>query len=737
MVSSTKAQRHRGTKIRLQRRTILCGLTVLLTWMAPQAAQAYIGPGAGLVVVGSFFVMILAFLSAFLALLTWPIRYLIRSIRYQQAFKRAKIRKLVILGLDGLEPSITERFLAEGKLPNLAKLKEQGCYRKLGTVLPPLSPVAWSTFQTGCNPGKHNIFDFLTRDKRSYYPRLSSTEIGTHARELNLGLFKIPLGRTDSYQLLRKGVPFWKILGDHGIFSNVIRVPITFPPEKFYGVSLSAMCVPDLRGTQGTFSYFTTRSAEMDIYEGGERIRVERNGKTISTELIGPSIGTGKQKKTLICPFTVQFNGKPDQAELRVSGSTVKLRKGEYTDWVTVKFKVSSMSNQEGICQFLLLDNDPDFDLYVTPIHLSPYKPAMPIAHPFVYSAYLAKRQGPYATLGLAEDSWALNERIINERAFLHQCVIADEEREEMFFDALSKVQRGVCVCVFDGTDRIQHTFWRYLDPDHPVNRTLGDQQNEKVIEELYMRMDGIVGKTMKKCDEDTVLMVISDHGFNGFRHGLDLNRWLEENGYLTLKPDGRGKKFLEGVDWSQTRAFAVGLAGIYLNIKGREAQGIVSEGNEAHQLRREIAEKLAGTVHPSSGDTAVLKVYNALEDYSGPYRTEAPDLIIGYNKLFRVSWETAIGQVTDSVFHDNTKSWAGDHCIDPRLIPGVIFCNRNIADESPRLMDLAPTALNLVGVDVPPHMDGKSLNVSVSAQSNENQPAAKGETPDLATAGA
>lgn len=677
----------------------------------PAAIVAYIGPGAGFVVASSFLAILLAFLSAVAVLLTWPIRYLVRSIKGRKAYAKCRIKKLVILGLDGLEPSLAEKFMAEGKLPHLSKLKDQGCYRKLGTVLPPLSPVAWSSFLTGCNPGKHNIFDFLTRDKRSYYPKLSSVEISGPKRTIKFGKYHIPLGGGSS-QLLRKGKPFWSILGEHGIFSNIIRVPITFPPEKFYGVSLSAMCVPDLRGTQGTFSYYTTGKEKLDIYEGGDRIHVQRNDNVITADLIGPKNPVLRDKQFLTCPYSVTLNGQPGRAVLKIDGQKHTLNKNEYTEWIEVTFRAAPGMNIRGICQFLLLADEPEFELYVTPIHISPDNPAMPISHPGVYATYLSKKQGAYATLGLAEDSWALNEKIIDEKAFLRQCVQADEEREIMFFDALEKVKRGLCVCVFDGTDRLQHTFWRYLDSEHPANRAIADQHNEKVIEELYMRMDGIVGKTLEGCDEETVLMVISDHGFNSFLYGVDLNCWLEENGYLFRKEKGTGKKYLEEVDWSQTRAFALGLAGIFLNIEGRESQGIVSPGKEAEKLREEIIEKLTGLKHASRNDTAVIRVYNASKTYAGPYKEEAPDLIVGYNKGYRVAWQTAVGDITDSVFHDNIKSWAGDHCIDPSLIPGVLFCNRDITQQDPRLMDLAPTALELFGVDVPSHMDGKPLGV-------------------------
>lgn len=690
----------------------MVGVGVLLY---PDNAQAYIGPGAGFAVGTTLFAFFAALISGLVAILFWPIRWVIRFVRGRKALAKARVKRVVILGLDGMEPTLADRFMAEGKMPNLKKLAETGTYSRLGTTAPPLSPVAWSTFLTGCNPGKHNVFDFLTRDRRTYMPLLSSVDIREPSRIWKIGRYRIPLGKAN-IRLLRKGKPFWNVLGEHGIFSSIIRVPITFPPEPFRGVLLSAMCVPDLRGSQGTFSYYSTRASVEEEYIGGEQIRVKREGDRIRSHLVGPPDSTVDKGESLRCRFEVRI-GNDNAVTLEVSGHTHKLIPGTYTPWVEVDFKTGMGIKVRGICQFLLQGTKPEFDLYVTPIQIHPEKPAMPISFPSVYSLYLAKQQGLYATLGLAEDTWGLNAHILDDDGFLHQCLEADEEREKMFFDALKKVRRGVCVCVFDGTDRIQHMFWRYIDPGHPADRNgkTDGKSHRNAIEELYVRMDALVGRTMKECaDQDTVLMVISDHGFNPFRRGVDWNVWLEQNGYLTLKPEGRGKKYLAGVDWSKTKAYCVGLAGIWLNVKGREAQGIVAP-KEADALRQELCERLASLRDDACNAPAVSRAFNSPRTYQGPYAADAPDIIVGYHRGYRVSWEAAIGQPTDRVFHDNVKPWSGDHCIDPALIPGVLFCNRAIADESPRLMDLGPTVLALFGIETPAFMDGKPLAVGDS----------------------
>ncbi len=690
---------------------IILFLAVVFILAFPAQAHAYIGPGAGFALAGSFFAIFTALLAGIFALLTWPARYLIRAVKGRRAFARSRVKKFVILGLDGMDHALTKKMLADGKLPNLAKLRDSGCFKPLATTVPSMSPVAWSSFQTGVNPGKHNIFDFLTRDKKTYLPKLSSVDIRPPRRSISLGKYQFPLGKAD-IRLLRKGTPFWVTLGKHGMFSNIIRVPITFPPEKFRGVLLSGMCVPDLRGTQGMFSFYSTKSDGSGEHTGGEQFCVTRNGDTINSELLGPVNPLKKDADTLKIPFTVTIKDAQN-AIIKINGDKHILKKDTYTDWINVKFKAAPGIKVHGICKFLLISVEPEFRLYVTPINIDPDKPVMPITYPSVYSTYLARQQGPFATLGLAEDSWALNEKVLIDDNFIQQCIGMDQEREKMFFDSIDKVKHGLCVCVFDGTDRIQHTFWRDIDEQHPA-RDENHPADRNAIEELYQRMDVLVGKTMEKCrGKDTVFMIISDHGFSTFRYGVDLNRWLEENGYLKVKPGERDKKHLSAIDWSQTRAFAIGLTGIFLNIKGREAQGIVNPGDEAEKLRDEIIEKLSALNDPQRNISAIKQVYNALKVFKGPYKTEAPDLLVGYNTGYRASWETAIGRVTEQIFHPNTKAWSGDHCIDPSLVPGVLFCNRSIDAEHPKLMDIGPTVLDMFGVDVPKYMDGKALAVA------------------------
>lgn len=670
---------------------------------------AYIGPGAGFALAGSFLAVSMAVLSAMSMIVLWPVRRVVRSVLRQRPPKAPRFKRVVILGLDGLDHGLTETLLAAGQLPHLAALRDQGGFTPLASTLPPISPVAWSTFQTGVNPGKHNIFDFLVPDERTYQPKLSSVEIRTAKRTFGWGPLRWERARPD-VRMLRKSRPFWNFLSDYGVFSCILRVPITFPPEKLRGVQLSAMCVPDLRGTQGTFSRYTTRSLSGQETTGGEAIAVRWDGDSIRSELLGPPDASREDRRPLTCGFevTLEENGP---ATLHIGGARHSLKRGESSAWIGVSFG-SGFEKVRGVCRFLLIEDRPEFDLYVTPINIDPEHPAMEIGYPAVYPIYLAKRQGPYATLGLAEDTWGLSEQVLDDESFLQQCIDIEHEREAMFFDGLEKVPEGLCVCVFDGTDRMQHMFWRYLDAEHPARPESVSAARSRIIEDLYVRMDGLVGRTVSACrDSDTLLMVLSDHGFNTFRRGVDLNRWLEDEGYLVVDDARRGEQYLSGIDWSQTRAFAIGLTGIFVNLKSKFAQGCVETG-DAESLRTEITQKLKQLVDPVSGEHAIKGAYQAAKAYRGPYIDQAPDVIVGYARGYRVSWDAAVGKTSRAVFHDNTKAWSGDHCVDPSVVPGVLFCNRAIKSEQPRLLDIAPTVLGLFGVPVPEHMDGRVLEI-------------------------
>ena len=696
MSSRGQPERSRYLNAALQCAVAIAGLAAF--YSHPHSAQvAYIGPGAGFAFLGSFLTLAAGLFMSVLSLLLWPFRMAWRAVRNRKGYRNARVKKIVFLGLDGLDPRLAERMMAEGKLPNLARLAAEGSYQRLRTTFPALSPVAWSTFATGVSPARHNIFDFLDRSLKSYQPRLSSARVGKPERVLRLGRFRIPLSRP-AIELRRKSEPFWKILGEQGIASTILRVPITFPPEKFDGKLLSAMATPDLKGTQGSFSQFTTR-VEKATYENGSRYPLRRGSDGFDGEIEGPEDTFVEGSPMLRIPFRVVRRGSA--FELRVEGRRCRLNPGEYTGWQRLTFRSAIGAKVSGMARFLLTETEPEFSVYMSPINIDPERPALPISHPSYYAAYLANLLGSFATVGMAEDTWALNEGVIDEDAFLDQAYGIFAEREAMFLHALESTRRGVVACVFDTSDRIQHMFYRHLG---------ASDRHASVIEEMYRRMDALAGKTLPFVDSGTALFVLSDHGFCAFRRGVNINSWLRDNGYLYLQNgDRESGSFFEGVDWSRTRAYALGLGGFYLNIKKREARGVVASGREAEELTHEIMGKLAA-LRDEDGATPIRTVYETATLYRGPYLEAAPDFIVGYNEGYRCSWESAVGKVAAAVLTDNPKAWSGDHCVDPVLVPGVLFSNCKIAADDPGIEDLAPTALSLFGVEPPPWMEGKAL---------------------------
>ena len=439
---------------------------------------------------------------------------------------------MVILGLDGLDPALTQRWMAAGQLPNLSELAQQGSFSPLRTTYPAISPVAWSSFMTGVDPARHNIFDFLSRDLRTYKPRLSSSEIRDTDRTMQVGNWVIPLGKP-LIRNMRKSRAFWSILGDYGIPCHILRVPLSFPPEKFAGMLLSAMCVPDLRGTQGSFTYYTSVAAEVGgtteapEATGGERHLVHIQDNSISAALPGPENSMRTTEERMEIPFTIKLLPEQAKAILKINGQTYQLKEREYSPWLRLSFKPLPGIKVYGIARFYITKLSPDFGLYVTPINIDPAKPAFPISWPFYYSTYLSKLIGEFATLGLAEDTWALNERVIDEEAFLQQTLDHHAEREAMFFNALEKSREGVVACVFDGTDRLQHMFFRYLDETHPANQAKDVEIYKDAILEMYQRVDRMIARVRAQLGPEDLFLVMSDHGFQSFRRGVNLNTWL------------------------------------------------------------------------------------------------------------------------------------------------------------------------------------------------------------------
>lgn len=676
----------------------------MLLCCLPGQAQAYVGPGAGFAFVSSFFLLLTTGLLALLALAAWPVRWLWRRLFGKRPPNRPRVDRAVIVGLDGLDPRVLGQMMEQGELPTFSRLAELGALDELATTCPAMSPVAWSTFATGVDPSRHGIFDFLAPDRRTMTPRLSSSEVRPAARSLNLGPWSIPLGRP-RLTGRQRAVPFWKTLGEHQVPACVLRVPITFPPRPFDGTLLSAMCTPDLRGTQGTFTCYTSARGSGEP-EGGEVVQVElqREGGRLKARstLRGPRNPLRRDARVVELPLSLELDAGRDEARLKVGGARVTLRVGQYSDWVPLRFGAAPGVGVHGTCRFLLRSLDP-LRLYVSPINIDPARPALPVSHPFIFATYLARLVGRYSTQGLAEDTWALNEKIIDESEFLQQVDDIHQERERMFFAMLKRTRRGLLTCVFDGTDRVQHMFLKPDDDDGP-----GEQ-----VRAVYRRMDDMLGRLMEEVDFSdprNLLLVMSDHGFAPFTRGVCLNAWLRQEGYLHPLPgESDIGSYLEKVDWSRTRAYAMGLSGIHLNLSGREAHGVVP-ASEAAALRARIREGLLELRDGQRPEPPVRRVFDTHQVFDGPFIDDAPDLIVGYARGYRASWQTARGECADAVIAPNTRHWKGDHCMDPAEVPGVLLSSRPLDLSGAAMADVAPTVLELFGIPKPPNMTGRSL---------------------------
>ncbi len=688
-------------------------ISILIILTAPMAA--YVGPGAGFAFAGSFLFIFVAFFLAIFNFLTFPIRALIQFLKRIKTLKNAKFKRTLIIGFDGMDYNRLNKFMKEGeKYPNFEKLMKDGTYSPLQSTEPPISPVAWSSFSTGVNPGKHNIFDFLATDRNTYMPKMSGSDIIPSKKTLKIGKYIIPLSKA-KVELMRKSKSFWKIVSSKGIFSSVLRIPYSFPPEKFYGLMLSGLGTPDLRGTQGSFSFYSNeKKTDTGITEGVIQEVTEVSPGHFNATLKGPGNPFLKNSPPLEEKLSIAIDKEKNGAKIKIGRDEFWVEKGKITEWKNVHFR-AGLIKIAGIAQFFLEDFSP-LKLYVSPINIDPGSPSMSVSHPKIFSVYLSKLIGGYATLGMAEDTWALNERVLSEDGFIQQVYSYQEEREKMFWDTFRKFKKGLLVQVYEETDRIQHMFWRYLeDSGSPADKPSKEEHIVNAIKLSYKRMDDFLGRLMPKLGKNDLLMIVSDHGFNKVNRDFHLNSWLHKEGYLVLK-DGKksSDKFYKDVDWSRSRAYGQGLHGIFVNMKGRERSGIVSPGKEAEDLKEEIKKKLKDLKDIEKNDVVAKGVYKREELYKGPYTKNAPDIVIGYNLGYRVSPESAVNYVGDTIVSDNKRMWSGDHSFTRAFVPGIFFCNKKIKKKNPSIMDISPTILSAFGIKKPSFIDGSDLEVVI-----------------------
>ncbi|MBD3220841.1 hypothetical protein GF314_06325 [bacterium] len=512
----------------------------------------------------------------------------------------------------------------------------------------------------------------------------------------------------------RHGTAFWTLLDEAGVDATVFKVPANFPPAECEARTLSGMGTPDLQNTYGIFSYITDDPLVSRDVDGGQVVPVALRDGRCTTAIPGPINRYHEDEPRAELPIAIEVDPAGEHVRLEIGGDELELAVGEWSDWVTLDFQMVPMIKRvTGICRFHLMEARPTLRLYVTPVQIDPRRPELPLSTPSGYARELADEVGLYYTQGLPEDTKALDEGVMTDADYVSQSetILAERLAQLRYeLDRFRRLDAGFLFFYFNSPDQTCHMFWRSFDQRSPTHAD-ADPAFRNRVRDLYAALDGAVAEAVAACDEETTILVMSDHGFAPFRRNVHLNAWLLEHGYLALKPGVRADEveFLEGVDWRRTRAYALGINGLYLNLRGREARGIVRPA-EADALLGEIAARLEATVDPGVGEPAIKRAYRAGEIYRGDRLDTAPDLVIGYHRGWRGSNASALGAVGEVVFDDNVNKWSGDHCIAYDEVPGVILSNRPLSVDDPDLRDLAPTVLARFGVAPLPGMEGRDL---------------------------
>jgi len=689
----------------------------------------------------------------------------------------AKGPRVIVLGFDGVDAKYTERWMDEGKLPNLAKLRANGTFRPLRPTVPAQTPVSWSTFSTGIDPGRTGIFDFLRRDPKTYMPVFAAFDETTepflmgerNPIAFSLGMFLafvvvgavwfavkrrrskgpvivmilgviaaaatfvavkkyIPSKRPGVINR-RQGIPFWDAAAKAGKKAVVVHVPVTFPATDFdEGHMLSGLGVPDVSGRVGKPFFFTS---ELDRQKAAsnefsiEVVQLEDNKGVIQTKIQGPPNKLFDDPPYISIPMTLTVAPDRNSVQIEVSGQKLTLKPGEWTGWVNFEFPFNPLIKVHGISRFHLIASQPEVMLYLSPINFDPRSlpPGFRISTPAKWAPELAKEMGLYKTLGWQIDTWAISEGFATEQIFWDDMTWTVTQSRKMFKNFLASDNDLVVQC-FEFPDRVGHVFWRIVDPKHPAyDAQLAAKWGDALLKS-YQLMDAIVGDAMAAAEKNNAsLIVLSDHGFASFRKSVNYNTWLVINGYMTLRAGVQAKErnvemlfdqgqFWENVDWSKTRAYAMGLGEIYVNLEGREANGIVKPGAEYDALKKELQQRLVVMQDPETGEYPVRRVLAREEIYRKFDPNMIPDLFVTNNDGYRVSWQTSLGGTPKNLLEPNKQVWSGDHCsVDPEIVKGIFFYNHRLAtDRAPYIADVYPTVLALLGVKAPYEVDGVEL---------------------------
>ncbi len=627
--------------------------------------------------------------------------------------------RVVILGFDGVEPTIVDTMLAAGELPNLAGLRRQGSYHLLNTTIPPQSPVAWSSFATCKNPGGHGIYDFFNRDPATYIPGIGFGETTLASLAADGSVVKPPESISS-----RQGRSFWAVADEQGIRSKILNVPFAYPPDRLeHGLMICGLWVPDIRRTTSTSFSISEKHQGIQTDSGVVQVPLRFDGDVALVDIPGPT-DPSKETETNERVFSfmevkITADRTEDQIAIETGGKSFTLRKGEWSDWIESTYEQTSAYSVHAISRFYLIEVAEGVHLYMTCLQFHPHNPYVSFSWPPEYSAELADRYGLYKTIGWAYDTHSLSQDVLPETAFLGDVKRTMAWRERLTLDEIDKGNFDLLISAWTATDRVAHMFWRFRDRGHALYTEEGAERFGRALEDTYLKMDDIVGKVMEKLSDDDLLLVLSDHGCSTLQFGFNVNTWLVRNGYATLKgQEDRSQafgtqSFFRDFDWEKTKAYGAGISSIYLNLRGRERNGIVPP-EEADALIEEIRQKLMRDVKAPIDGAEYVPIFKAIytrHQYTGTAADLAPDLVLAYRKGLRTVGQSMVGEVTKEMFFLNEDKWSGEHSAnDAADVPGILFCNRRISGKKPHITDLGVTALNYLGIKAPPDFEGKAL---------------------------
>lgn len=635
---------------------------------------------------------------------------------------RSSGAKVIVIGVDGMDPRLCESMMREGMLPNLERLQARGGFSRLGTSVPPQSPVAWANFINGAGPGSHGIFDFVHRHPHEqcapFYgaaetvPGEGGWDVGEHRLQLDFWPFN---HRPAATVLRRQGVPFWDFLDEAGVPSTFYHLPCNYPPspsQHGHHRCLAGMGTPDLLGTYGTYQHFADDGLPEPVEDsGGRRSRLTFESETARAAIIGPPNSLRQQPEPIQVEFLAHRDPEANAAVIEIQGQRILLRAGDWSQWIKLDFHLSTPwfvpgKSVSGICRFYLQQVAPSFRLYVTPVNIDPGDPAVRLSEPGSFVQDVSARLGRFHTLGFQEAYEARKSGVFVDDEFIRQANMVLEERLALFDYAVENYDDGLLFFYFSSSDLQSHILWWHGDDEHPTRTSEEARRQFEHIRRLYRRLDGVVGDIVDRYGSSATIIVMSDHGFANFGRQFNLNSWLRDHGYLG-PPECTS--ILRDVDWSRTAAYGLGINGLYLNLRGRERDGIIEPGEPRDALLRELATGLEAVVD-DNGQRVIRGVYRADRIYHGDATALAPDLVIGYARGYRASWATVLGDLTEEVLLDNDSAWSADHCADALEVPGVLFSNRPIRAAAPSLVDVAPSILSEFGLLTPSSMVGRSI---------------------------